>query len=122
MEVLWAFGPQTIRALTTRLYPRGTTANYATVQKLLERLEFKLHVVRDRSAPAHVFRAAISHKECLDLQLEEMAEKLCDGSLTAILLHLADRIRLSRRQREELQSMLDAAREGAQCEKDKSDG
>ena len=46
--------------LTDRVYPRGGASAYATVQKLLERLEDKECVRRDRSAMAHVFRAAVS--------------------------------------------------------------
>ena len=110
MEVLWGAGPRTIRELTKRLYPGGATSDYSTVQKLLERLEAKSCVDRDRSALAHVFRATISREDCLDAQLQELADKLCDGSLTTVLLHLTDRVRLTNRQRDELQSMLDAAK------------
>ena len=39
LRALWEDGPATIRALTDRLYPRGGASEYATVQKLLERLE-----------------------------------------------------------------------------------
>ena len=110
VEALWSFGPQTIRELAARLYPGGATSDYATVQKLLERLEAKAFVLRDRSAVAHVFRAAVSREACLDAQLQDMADKLCEGSLTTLLLHLAERVSLTRRQRGELQAMLDAAR------------
>jgi BlaI family transcriptional regulator, penicillinase repressor len=122
LEALWSFGPQTIRDLVTRLYPGGATSNYATVQKLLERLEAKLFVLRDRSALAHVFRAAVSRESCLDAQLQEMADKLCEGSLTALLLHLAERVSLTKRQRDELQAMLEAARKKSGHQKDSPRG
>ena len=47
LQFLWDQGPATIRQLTDALYPPGTEAQYATVQKLLERLEGKGHVSRD---------------------------------------------------------------------------
>ena len=55
LNELWDRGPATIRQLTDSLYPEGTGAHYATVQKLLERLEGKGCVARDRRALAHVF-------------------------------------------------------------------
>ncbi len=55
LEPLWEAGPQTIRQLTVRLYPQQSTSDYATVQKLLERLEAKGCVKRDRQAPATYF-------------------------------------------------------------------
>ena len=39
LQILWDGGAATIRQLTDVLYPGGGTAQYATVQKLLERLE-----------------------------------------------------------------------------------
>ena len=62
--------------------------------------------------------AAISRETCLDAQLQDMADKLCEGSLTALLLHLAERVPLTKRQREELQNMLDAARKKSGHQKD----
>ena len=49
LQVLWEQGPATIRRITELLYPQGGTSHYATVQKLLERLETKACVRRDRS-------------------------------------------------------------------------
>ena len=59
LQVLWDEGPATIRRLTDVLYPGGTAAQYGTVQKLLERLEGKGCVSRDRTPWPHVVTAAI---------------------------------------------------------------
>ena len=50
LEVLWEQGQATIREIDRRLYDRPTTATYAAVQKLLEHLEAKGCVTRDRNA------------------------------------------------------------------------
>ena len=42
LQTLWERGPCTIRQLADTLYPSGTDTHYATVQKLLERLEANL--------------------------------------------------------------------------------
>lgn len=106
LQVLWDQGPATIRHLTDALY-EGTTAQYATVQKLLERLEEKGIVTRERAAPAHLFRAAISREELIGRRLQDMAEKLCGGSLTPLLTHLVRARRLSDRERRELRDLID---------------
>jgi fructose/tagatose bisphosphate aldolase len=59
LRVIWDRGSATIRAIADRLYPAGGTSEYATVQKLLERLEGKECVVRDRDTWPHTFAAAI---------------------------------------------------------------
>jgi predicted transcriptional regulator len=110
LEELWRDGPQTVRQLTATLYPALSTSDYATVQKLLEQLEEKSCVKRDRSGLAHVFRACLGRSNLLDAQLQQVADKLCEGSLTPVLMHLAERIRLTKTQRQELHDLLDAAK------------
>jgi predicted transcriptional regulator len=90
LQVLWDRGPSTIRQLADVLYPRGTAAHYATVQKLLERLEGKGCVARDRTPWPHVFSATVDRDALIGLRLRTMAEKLCGGSLTPLLTHLVE--------------------------------
>jgi predicted transcriptional regulator len=108
LQVLWDQGPATIRGLTDALYPGGTAAQYATVQKLLERLEAKDCVCRERTPGAHVFGAAIGREELIGRRLQDVAEKLCGGSLTPLLTHLVRTRRLSARERRELRDLIDA--------------
>lgn len=107
LEQLWEHGPATIRELTDRLYPRGGRAHYATVQTLLERLEAKEFVRRDRAAAAHTFRAAVGREELIGRRLQATAEKLCGGSFTPLLMHLVRARKLSSRERKELRALID---------------
>ena len=107
LQVLWDHGPSTIRQLTDALYPEGGVAQYATVQKLLERLEAKGCVRRDRGAAVHVFAADIRRDELIGRRLRAVAEKLCGGSLTSLLTHLVQTTRLSARERQELRDLID---------------
>jgi BlaI family penicillinase repressor len=107
LQSLWDHGPSTIRQLTERLYPAVTTANYATVQKLLERLEKDRCVGRNRAVTPHVFEAAVSRDAYIGGQLRAMAEKLCGGSLTPLLTHLVKTESLSKKERSELRRMLE---------------
>jgi predicted transcriptional regulator len=104
---LWDRGRATIRELTSSLYGSGTTSQYATVQKLLERLEQKGCIRRDRSEFAHSFAATVSRSDLIDSQLQEVADKLTDGSWTPLLLHLAEAVRLSAADRERLRRVID---------------
>src|SRR5262249_5258256 len=98
LEALWERGPATIRQLTDLLYPDGGTAQYATVQKLLERLEAKGGVRRDRRQAVHVFAAVLDRDQLIGRRLRAVADKLCGGSLTPLLTHLVQATRLSARE------------------------
>ena len=107
LETLWRDGPQTIRNLTATLYPSQTTSDYATVQKLLDQLEEKSCVRRDRSQIAHVFTATVVRDDLIDSQLRDLADKLCDGSITPVLMRLVEGSKLSKRERDALRKLLD---------------
>ena len=107
LQRLWDAGPATIRQLTDALYPDGGTSHYATVQKLLERLEAKECVRRDARGRVHTFAAALGRDELIGRRLRDVAEKLCGGSLTPLLTNLVRVKRLTAREREELRSLID---------------
>jgi BlaI family transcriptional regulator, penicillinase repressor len=107
LQVLWDEESATIRRLTDVLYPGGGAAQYATVQKLLDRLETKGCVHRNREAAAHTFAAVIGRDELIGRRLRDMAEKLCGGSLTPLLTHLMRTKRLTADERRELRSLID---------------
>src|SRR5262249_53020005 len=98
LQLLWDHGAATIRQLTEALYPGGGTPQYATVQKLLERLESKGYVRRDRAGAAHTFTAAVGRDALIGRRLQDVAEKLCGGSLTPLLTHLVRAKRLSEKE------------------------
>jgi predicted transcriptional regulator len=88
LQVLWDRGPATRRQITDAIYPEGGPAHYTTVQKLLERLEAKGHVTKARGAGVWTFAAAVRREELISRRLQDVAEKLCGGSLTPLLMNL----------------------------------
>jgi|SRR5581483_956889 predicted transcriptional regulator len=107
LQTLWDVGPATIRRLTDTLYPQGTAGQYGTVQKLLERLETKGCVQRDRKPWPHVFQAVIDRETLIGWRLRNMAEQLCGGSMTPLLLHLLKTETFSQEERKELRAFLE---------------
>ena len=109
LRILWDRGTATIRQLTDVLYPRGEAAQYATVQKLLDRMEAKGYVRRDRTLYVHVFAAVLDRDELIGRRLRSLAEMLCDGSLTPLLTHLARAKDLTDEDRLALRAIIDEA-------------
>lgn len=107
LQILWDEGPATIRGLTDHLYPGGGSGAYASVQKLLERLEEKHMVERRRTEPAHTFAATVVREQLIGRRLQDVAESLCGGSLTPLLTHLVKQGQLSDEDRRELRQLID---------------
>jgi BlaI family transcriptional regulator, penicillinase repressor len=107
LNVLWERGRATVRELAEELYDKSSASQHATVQKLLERLQAKGCVSRDRDSWPHTFAPAIEREELIGRQLQQTADKLCDGSLQPLLTHLVKAGRLSAGDRQSLRSLLD---------------
>ena len=107
LQLLWDSGPATIRQLAEVLYPPAGDVQYATVQKLLDRLESKGHVSRDRSGHAHLFSADTDRDALVGRRLRAMAEKLCGGLMAPLLTHLVRAETLTTEERNELRALID---------------
>jgi BlaI family penicillinase repressor len=107
LEVLWAAGPATIRQLVDALYPGGTESHYATVQTLLQRLERKRHVRRDRSSHAHRFTAVVARDDLIGRRLRAVADQLTGGMMAPLLTGLVRAEALSPEELRELRQLID---------------
>ena len=111
MNLLWQNDRLTSREIRGRLYPDATKAQHGTVQKLLQRLEDKGYVERDRSLPVHLFAAVIPRRTYACTQLESLAADLTGGSLAPLITHLLQEKKISREEIDRLRAILDG-REG----------
>jgi BlaI family transcriptional regulator, penicillinase repressor len=107
LQVIWEQQTATVRELTERLYPEGTPAQHATVQKLLERLEAKNYVKRNRSTWPHQFSAAVEREFLIARQLQSTADKLCHGELHPLLTSLVKTHGMTAKERKSLRGLLD---------------
>lgn len=94
LNSLWDDGPSTTRQLAERLYA-GRKGAAATVLKLLERLEAKQCVKRDAGGAVLLFVPAVQREDLIARRLDAVADELCAGSRTPLLLHLVDGEKLS---------------------------
>jgi len=108
LEQLWDEEPASIRQIADVLYPKGGASEYATVHKLLERLEAKKYVVRKRAEGVYVFEAAASRDDVVGRHLETLVDKMCGGSLQPLLLNLVRVKRLTARELRDLLALVDS--------------
>ena len=109
MELLWETEPLTARQIREQLYDDSKTSQHGTVQRLLQSLEEKGFVHRDRSLGVHLFSAIVSREAYGGLQLESLAEKLTGGSIAPLLTHLLDEKKLDKAEIKRLRKLLEEA-------------
>ena len=106
LQVLWERGPSARRQIADVLYSDCGPAHFTTVQKLLERLEKKGHVQRSAGDGPVTFAAITDREELISRRLLDVADKLCGGSLTPLLMNLVRAKPLTPRELQELQELL----------------
>lgn len=107
LRLLWGQPAAPIREIMQQLYPAGTQSDYATVQKLLERLEAKRCVTRNASEVPHRFSAAVGRGELIGRRLREVADKLCGGSVAPLVTSLVESRALTPREIGQLRELID---------------
>ena len=112
LQVLWEQQTATVRDLVGRLYPEASLSLTATVQKLLERLEAKDCVKRNRTTWPHQFSAAIERDELIVRRLQNTADKLCAGEIHPLLTSLVKARGLTAEDRQSLRGLLDELDQG----------
>ena len=90
LKVLWDAGRGTVREVLEALNAQGHSWAYTTVQTLLTRLTAKGYVAVDRTGPAHVYRAAVSRGELLQQRLSDLADTICEGTASPLMLALVE--------------------------------
>jgi BlaI family penicillinase repressor len=88
LKELWAAGPATVRDVSAALRKRRRRLAYNTVLTLLSRLREKGYVAADRRDTAHVFRALVTREDLLGSSLSALADRVCDGTASPLVLAL----------------------------------
>jgi predicted transcriptional regulator len=108
LEVIWKQGTPTSRDIASAIYEKVSDSKMASVQKLLERLEIKGCVSRDRRERAHRFQAMLSREDYLRHRLQGLADRLCDGAIVPLVTTLLrSKKGLSKRNGEQLRQLID---------------
>lgn len=106
LKVLWEKESASVREITNQIYSDNSESDYATVKKLLARLEKKKFVSRDRQQIAHQFQATISRDDLLGIRLQGLADNLCGGSQTPLLMQLLNTEDVDAQQRLQLRDLI----------------
>src|SRR5919198_6229688 len=102
LNELWQRPSATVQELTEALYGNTPPALLATVRKLLDRLEAKGCVSRDRTRWPHHYSAAVKREELAGNRLQAAADEFYDGDLAPLLTHLVRSQKLTAEDREHL--------------------
>jgi predicted transcriptional regulator len=107
LKALWERDQGTVREMQSYLRDQGRNWAYTTVQTLLNRLEQKGFVASDKSNLAHVYRATVSRDQLLQQRLLDLADELCEGTASPLVLALVEGSKFTPEEIDQFRKLLD---------------
>jgi predicted transcriptional regulator len=101
MKVVWVRGEATGRDVYETLRERRKVA-YTTVMTMLRVLETKGHLAKRREEPAHVYSPTRPKRVVVRSMVREFLDRVFDGSVEPLLVHLVRDRKLTEAQLDEL--------------------
>jgi len=107
LRLLFALGPSTAKQVHAAALEARPDMNYATVLRLLQVMHTKGLLKRDESQRAHVYAPAQEQESVQTNLLKELIQKAFSGSGKALVLAALRGGHVSKKEREEIQALLD---------------
>jgi len=106
LRILWELGPSPVREIHRRLEAAKGT-NYSTTVKMLAVMLQKGLVKRDEEARPHVYRAALTRAKTGKRMLDDLIEKVYDGSTMSLVLQALSSEKATKEELDQIRRVLD---------------
>ena len=111
LQVLWQYGPNTVRFVNDQLNEQKREVNYASTLKLMQIMVEKGLLQRDESQVKHVYSPASAEDKTKSLLLDRFVDSLFNGSVRNLMLHLLDGGKASQKELDDIRKLLNKAKE-----------
>src|ERR1043165_9065276 len=80
LQVLWQYGPSTVRFVNDTLNEQKRAVQYTSTLKLMQIMTEKEMLLRDESQMKHVYSAAVEEEQTKGYLLEKFVDNMYEGS------------------------------------------
>lgn len=106
LQVLWEFGPSTVRFVNDQLNAKRRTVQYTGTLKLMQIMAEKGILKRDESNMKHVYEAVMEEKRTKDILLERFVDSLYNGSASHLMMQLLGNKKTSKKELDAIRELL----------------
>ena len=110
LQVLWQFGPGTVRFVNDKLNEHKREVQYASTLKLMQIMAEKGSLIRDESQVKHIYSPASEEYKTKSFLLDRFVDSLFGGSVHSLMQHLLDNKKTSQKELDEIRKLLNDSR------------
>jgi BlaI family penicillinase repressor len=106
LQVLWEYGPSTVRFVNEKLNEEKRAVQYTSTLKLMQIMVDKQLLTRDESAMKHVYRPAAEEQQTKGFLLERFVETMYRGSASSLMMQLLGNKKTSKKELEAIRELV----------------
>ena len=106
LQVLWKFGPSTVRFVNDHLNEQKREVQYTSTLKLMQIMGEKGLVIRDERQMKHVYSAAAEEGKTKSFLLDRFVDTMYNGSASSLMMQLLGNKKTSKKEIEAIKELL----------------
>jgi BlaI family penicillinase repressor len=106
LQVLWQYGPSTVRFVNDKLNEQKREVNYMSTQKLMLIMLDKGFLTKDASQMTHIYQAAVEEGKTKGFILDRVVDNLFNGSASSLMMQLLGNKKISPQEMEEFKELI----------------
>src|ERR1700733_12765316 len=98
LQVLWQYGPSTVRFVNDKLNEQKRAVQYTSTLKLMQIMAEKQILKRDESNMKHIYRPAVEEQKTKGFLLDRFVDSMYNGSASSLMLQLLGNRKTSKKE------------------------
>ncbi|HZE85736.1 MAG TPA: BlaI/MecI/CopY family transcriptional regulator [Puia sp.] len=107
LQVLWKYGPSTVRFVNDTLNEQKRAVQYTSTLKLMQIMVEKKILARDESNMKHVYSAAVEEQKFKGFLLDRFVDSMYNGSAASLMVQLLGNKKASKEELDQIRKLLD---------------
>lgn len=107
LQVLWQFGPSTVRFVNDQLNEQKRTVQYTSTLKLMQIMTEKGMLKTDKTNMKHIYAPIIEETKTKGFLLEKFVNTMYNGSNSSLMMQLLGNKKTSKEEIDEIRKLLD---------------
>jgi len=106
LQVLWQYGPSTVRFVNDKLNEQKRSVQYTSTLKLMQIMAEKKLLARDDSHMKHVYKPAVEEKTTKSYLLQKFVYTMYNGSVSSLIMQLFGNKKPSKKELQAIRELL----------------
>ncbi len=106
LQVLWQYGPSTVRFVNDTLNEQKRAVQYTSTLKLMQIMAEKKMLKRDETNMKHIYIAAMEEQKTKGFLLDRFVDSMFNGSASSLMMQLLGNKKTSAKELQQIKDLL----------------